>query len=122
MRIAVDIMGGDKAPREIVAGCVDAPALGLTFSAEQGKGAFENGRPIHVSDCTELDHAVCGTGFSCLRARRENNNLPVLSRIAPRLRSVLRTGSAAFAGQRNELTPNSKIAIFFMHAIISYRP
>ena len=24
MRIAVDIMGGDKAPREIVAGCVDA--------------------------------------------------------------------------------------------------
>jgi len=79
-----------------VAGCVDAPALGLSFSAEQGKGAFENGRPIHVSDCTELDHAVCGTGFSCLRARRENNNLPVLSRIAPRLRSVLRTGSAAF--------------------------
>ena len=79
-----------------VAGCVNLPALGLTFSAEQGKGAFENDRPIHVSDCTELDHAVCATGFTCLRAEMKHNNLPFFSQIAPRLRSVLRTGSAAF--------------------------
>ncbi|MBQ7207423.1 MAG: inositol monophosphatase [Lentisphaeria bacterium] len=78
-----------------VAGCVNLPALGLSFCAEQGKGAFENGRPIHVSDCTELDHALCATGFACLRAGLERNNLPYFSRIAPQLRGVLRTGSAA---------------------------
>ena len=81
---------------EYVAGCVHQPALGTTFSAEKGKGAFENGVPIKVSDCSEVEHAVCSTGFACLRAGLEKNNLPTFNKLAPVLRSVLRTGSAAY--------------------------
>ena len=87
---------GLKYKGEYVAGCVHQPALGTTFSAEKGKGAFENGRRIHVSDCTEVENAVCATGFACLRAGLEHNNLPYFNKIAPVLRSVLRTGSAAY--------------------------
>ena len=79
-----------------IAGCVHQPALGTTFYAEKGKGAFENGRKIHVSDCPSLEEAVCATGFACLRAGLEHNNLPYFTKLAPVLRSVLRTGSAAY--------------------------
>ena len=43
-----------------------------------------------------MEHAVCATGFACLRAGLEHNNLPYFNKIAPVLRSVLRTGSAAY--------------------------
>ena len=87
---------GLKYKDDYIAGCVHLPAMGLTFSAEKGKGAWENGKPIHVSDCSRLEEAVCATGFACLRAGLERNNLPYFNKIAPVLRSVLRTGSAAY--------------------------
>ena len=81
---------------EYVAGCVHQPALGTTFYAEKGKGAFENGKRIRVSDCDNIEHAVCATGFACLRAGLEHNHLPYFNKLAPIIRSVLRTGSAAY--------------------------
>ncbi len=76
-------------------GVVYAPALGLLFEAERGNGAFENGKPIHCSDCTDLSMAACSTGFACLRAGLRKNNLRYFVEIVPRIRDIKRCGSAA---------------------------
>ena len=78
-----------------LAGCVHAPVLGLTFSGEVGRGAFENGVPIRVSDCTILAEAACSTGFACVRAGLKKNNLPYFNAIVPEIRDIKRCGSAA---------------------------
>ena len=78
-----------------IAGCVYAPRLGMMFSAEKGKGAFEDGRPIHVSGCDSLSKAVAATGFACLRAGLAKNNMPIIDRVFPAVSDVKRCGSAA---------------------------
>ena len=75
--------------------CVYAPALGLMFSGEKGKGAFDNGNPVHVSDCGTLESAACSTGFACVRAGLAENNLKDFNRLVPKLRDIKRCGSAA---------------------------
>lgn len=77
------------------AGAVCAPALGRLFTAVSGQGAFENGKPIHVSDCTELDHAACATGFARLRENKVEPVLEKFVRVLPHLRDIKRCGSAA---------------------------
>ncbi len=80
---------------EIIMGAVSAPALGQQFYACKGEGAFLNGQPIRVSDTVTLADAVMATGFACLRAGLENNNLVHFNRIVPQLRDIRRCGSAA---------------------------
>lgn len=80
---------------ELVLGVVYAPATDQLFYAEKGNGAFMNDTPIHVSDTQTLDSAVMATGFACLRAGLETNNLPIFNKIVPKLRDVRRFGSAA---------------------------
>jgi myo-inositol-1(or 4)-monophosphatase len=63
--------------------------------AEKGKGATLNGHPIRVSDRTVLSDCLMTTGFACLRANLERNNLPMVNRIAPKLRGLRILGSAA---------------------------
>jgi histidinol-phosphatase len=43
---------------EQIAGVVEAPALGQTWHALRGGGAFRNGKPIRVSDVATLGEAV----------------------------------------------------------------
>jgi histidinol-phosphatase len=43
---------------EQIAGVIDAPALGQTWRALRGEGAFRNDRPIHVSDEVDLKRAL----------------------------------------------------------------
>ncbi|HBC87597.1 MAG TPA: inositol monophosphatase [Lentisphaeria bacterium] len=78
-----------------IAGAVNAPKLGEIFWAEKGKGAFCNGRRVHVSRRDKLISSVLCTGFACLRANLKDNNLPIFNKILPRLRGVRRYGSAA---------------------------
>lgn len=78
-----------------VAGCVYAPEMDMLFYAEQGKGAFENGKPIRISDCSTLESALCATGFACLRSNAEHNNLEYFNFISPQIRGIRRMGSAA---------------------------
>ncbi|MDR0933016.1 MAG: inositol monophosphatase [Victivallales bacterium] len=78
-----------------VAGVVYAPALGYLFAAEAGKGARLNDELIHASSCAELAEAACATGFACVRAGCEVNNLKYFARIVPNLRDIKRCGSAA---------------------------
>jgi len=81
---------------ETIAGVVFAPALGQMFTAVKGEGAFLNGNSrLSVSSTDELINSVLATGFACLRAGREPNNLVYLQKILPHIRDFRRCGSAA---------------------------
>jgi myo-inositol-1(or 4)-monophosphatase len=84
-----------KKGQEIISGAVYAPALGQLFQAGKKEGAWLNDHPLHVSATTTLTDAVMATGFACLRAGLEPNNLIHFNRIVPRLRDIRRCGSAA---------------------------
>ncbi|MDT8379629.1 MAG: inositol monophosphatase family protein [Desulfotignum sp.] len=84
-----------KKGQEIISGAVYAPALGQLFQAGRKEGAWLNDHPLHVSATTTLTDAVMATGFACLRAGLEPNNLIHFNRIVPRLRDIRRCGSAA---------------------------
>ena len=81
--------------KQNIAGVVNAPALGELFSAEKGKGAFLNARPIKVSRRGLLKEALLATGFACVRANLEDNNLKYFARVLPAIRCIRRCGSAA---------------------------
>lgn len=78
------------------AGVVYAPALDQLFSAELGGGAYLNETDkITVSKTDKMINAVLATGFACLRAGREVNNLVHLAEVLPQIRDIRRCGSAA---------------------------
>lgn len=81
---------------ETLLGVVYAPYLDELYTAIRGKGAFLNGVRIHVSDKTELDRSVLGTGFPYDKGIHPVNNIDNLSRILPHLRGIRRMGSAAY--------------------------
>ena len=78
-----------------VYGGVYAPLLGQMFLAERGNGATLNGNAIKVSSSMKLVDSVLATGFACLRAELEHNNLVYFTRIVPHIRDIRRCGSAA---------------------------
>jgi myo-inositol-1(or 4)-monophosphatase len=80
---------------QLIMGAVYAPALNDFYCAEQGKGAWKNGKAIHVSDETSLANSMIGTGFACLRSYLTDNNLPRFARIAQQTTGQRRFGSAA---------------------------
>jgi myo-inositol-1(or 4)-monophosphatase len=80
---------------QTVLAAVYAPVLGELFTAQSGKGATLNDTPIRVSTRTALSDCVMATGFACLRANLKDNNLPLIDRIAPKLRGLRILGSAA---------------------------
>lgn len=79
-----------------VVGVVYAPYLNELYTAVRGKGAFFNGRPLHVSEKTELDVSVLGTGFPYDKGTNPANNIANLAAILPGLRGMRRMGSAAY--------------------------
>ncbi len=87
--VALEIAG------EITMAAVYAPALNDYYSAQKGKGAQKNGKPIHVSDETSLAASMVSTGFACLRQYLEDNNLSRFARIAQATTGQRRLGSAA---------------------------
>jgi myo-inositol-1(or 4)-monophosphatase len=84
-----------KKAREIIAGAVYAPALGQLFHARKNQGAWLNDHPVQVSSAAVLAESVMATGFACLRAGMEPNNLIHFNRLVPQLRDIRRCGSAA---------------------------
>jgi len=77
--------------------------LGVTFDplrdelfiAQRGRGAFLNGRPIHVSDTPDLAHSLLVTGFPYDRQTSAHNNVRQHEAFLMRSQGVLRVGSAA---------------------------
>jgi len=80
---------------ELVAGAVYAPALNDYYTAKKGEGAFKNGETITVSLEDDLGDAMIATGFACLRAYLDDNNLERFNRIAQKTTGQRRFGSAA---------------------------
>ncbi|MDX2469168.1 MAG: inositol monophosphatase family protein [SAR324 cluster bacterium] len=76
-------------------GFVLAPALRDLFQAKRGFGAFKNSKPISVSKISKISEAMVATGFACLRAGLEENNLQRFNRIALETAGQRRFGSAA---------------------------
>jgi myo-inositol-1(or 4)-monophosphatase len=64
------------------------------FSAEKGKGAWLNGKPVHVSQITELVDGLLVTGFP-YHTETSRNNLDNFSRFFYKAQAVRRFGSAA---------------------------
>jgi myo-inositol-1(or 4)-monophosphatase len=78
----------------IVTGLIYDPMRDELFTAERGKGAFLNGKPIHVSSVPELGEALVATGFPS-RKRHENPNIHFYQEFTLRSHGVRRAGSAA---------------------------
>ena len=77
-----------------VAGAVYDPQRDELFSAARGAGATVNGRPLRVTDATDLAHALIATGFSYSSADRAAQ-AAVLTGVLPYVRDIRRSGSAA---------------------------
>ncbi len=80
---------------ETITGAVYAPVLDQLYTAEKGRGAYLNDKKIMVSSTGTLIHSVLATGFACIRAGLEKNNLTYLNAILPEIRDIRRYGSAA---------------------------
>ncbi len=89
---AVSIAALDR--EGLLAGVVHVPALGETFHAGRGEGAFLDDRPIHCSTGTVLATALVATGFNydpALRVRQ----MRALAGVIGRIRDVRRFGAAS---------------------------
>jgi myo-inositol-1(or 4)-monophosphatase len=83
----------------IVAGVVDAPVLGETFTAVAGGGAWLHRRgsaatELHCNERVPLDRALVATGFGYDAGRRKVQGA-VVGALLPRVRDIRRRGSAA---------------------------
>ena len=85
---------GVEVDGRVVAGVVHAPALGRTYTAIAGAGAFRDGRALACSSVTELGQSLVATGFG-YEARRRARQAEVLLRVLPRVRDIRRFGAAS---------------------------
>jgi myo-inositol-1(or 4)-monophosphatase len=79
-------------------GAVYDPLRDEMFSAERGKGAFLNGKPIHASNTTELQKSLLVTGFPYDTWNTEKDNFRNFEKLAKLTQGVRRLGSAALDG------------------------
>ena len=90
--------GSDEAgPDEdgtIVAGVIYDPMRDELYTAERGRGARLNGKPIHVSRIAFLAESLVSTGFPS-RKRHDSPNIHFYHEFTLRSHGVRRTGSAA---------------------------
>lgn len=65
------------------------------FSAQKGKGAFLNGRPIEVSKCIDMKGALVGFGTTPYDRTKASRTCDIVKDMLLNCRDVRRTGSAA---------------------------
>lgn len=80
---------------ELQLGMVHIPALGETFTAQRGGGAFLNNKPIRVSERGQLAQSLLATGFPYTEFAQLPVYLDVLHRLMKETRGLRRMGSAA---------------------------
>ena len=78
----------------MVAAVIFDPMRDELFTAEHGRGALLNGRPMRVSPIAELSRALVATGFPS-RKRHANPNIHFYQEFTMRSHGVRRAGSAA---------------------------
>jgi myo-inositol-1(or 4)-monophosphatase len=87
--IAVECRG------EIIAGVVYEPNLGELFTAEKGKGAFLNKKPIRVSKVDRLIESMLVTGFPYTIRDNPDNAVQHFVNMLMKAQGIRRLGSAA---------------------------
>ncbi len=80
---------------EIIKGVVYNPYQNVLYSAEKGKGAFLNGRLIHVSN-KKFSECIYYTAFSQYNKAISDQVFDFQKKIYPLINDIRRTGSAAF--------------------------
>ena len=78
----------------IEAAVIYDPMRDELFTAERGRGAWLNGKPMHVSRIPELAEALVATGFPS-RKRHDSPNIHFYQEFTLRSHGVRRAGSAA---------------------------
>jgi myo-inositol-1(or 4)-monophosphatase len=78
----------------LIAAVIYDPTRDELFTAERGKGAYLNGKPIHVSQTPALAESLIATGFPS-RKRHANPNVFFYQEFTLRSHGVRRAGSAA---------------------------
>ncbi len=77
-----------------IAGVIYDPTRDEMFTAEQGRGAYLNQKPMHVSNIKNLAESLVATGFPSHK-RHQNPNIHFYHQITLRTHGVRRAGSAA---------------------------
>lgn len=80
---------------EIILGVVYNPLLNELFTARPGKGAYLNGKKIHVSTTRNLSQGLLATGFPYDIRRDSKTNLEYFGRFQLKAQDIRRDGSAA---------------------------
>lgn len=80
---------------DVVLGVIFDPLLDELFVAEKDRGAFLNGRRLHVSATDSLSNSLLATGFPYDIRVNPDNNIDRFNRMALRARAIRRAGSAA---------------------------
>jgi myo-inositol-1(or 4)-monophosphatase len=87
-----------EAPDGQLAGAVAVPALGITYAAGRGTGAWgltaDGRQPLAVRECDSLPSALVATGFG-YRAERRIDQGRALAQVLGGIRDVRRCGAAA---------------------------
>ncbi|MDK2867383.1 MAG: monophosphatase [Clostridiales bacterium] len=79
-----------------VFGAVYLPMLNVLYTAERGKGAYQDDRKLTASVQTMLVKSVLGTGFPYDRAEAINNNSDNIQMMVPKVKGLRRLGAAAY--------------------------
>jgi len=87
--IALEVKG------DIIVGLIYDPLRHEIFSAEKGKGAFLNGKPLKVSSAPDLTNSLITTGFPFRRKDLINPYLDLFKNIFYKVSDIRRAGSAA---------------------------
>jgi len=80
---------------EVVAGGVEDPCRGRTYTAELGSGAWCNGRRLSVSAPRPLAASFLVTGFHYMKGDQLKPELERFARVAQSCQSIRRDGAAA---------------------------
>jgi myo-inositol-1(or 4)-monophosphatase len=80
---------------DVLAGVTWLPLLGEMFTAEKGKGAQLNGKPMRVSSRPSLDTAVLGCGIPFATKPDHDLFVSEMNVLTDRIAGIRRTGSAA---------------------------
>ncbi len=83
-----------EADGTLIAGIIYDPLRDELFVTEKGKGAYLNGRQLHVSKAAKLGESLLATGFPS-RSRHANPNIHFYQECTMRSHGVRRAGSAA---------------------------
>ena len=80
---------------EVKLGVIYDPVRDECYTAKRGKGAFLNGKRLHVSAVDQLIQSLLVTGFPYDIRERKDNNLDHYSNLSMQSQGVRRLGSAA---------------------------